>query len=109
MNKLIKILSAIALMATLTFANDSTNVNLFNVDTNYTKIETDLQTYTSMHKASETTKMVSIASMLLGGLIIANDENNPIGGGMLVMGGMGYFVGWAIEFSYTDKLNIKLK
>lgn len=109
MNKIIKILSAIALMATLTFANDSTNVNRFMVDTNYTKIDTDLQAYTSMHKTSETIKMVSIASIVLGGLIVANDENNPIGGGMLALGGVGYFVGWAIEFSYTDKLNIKLK
>lgn len=109
MNKLIKIISAIALMTTLSFANDTTKVNLFNVDTNYTKIEADLNTYTTMHKASETTKMVSIASMVLGGLILSNDENNPVGGGMMALGGVGYFVGWSIEFSYTNKLNLKLK
>lgn len=109
MNKLIKILSAIALMATLTFANDTTKVNLFNVDSNYTKIETNLRDYASIHKASETTKMVSIASMVLGGLILSNDENNPIGAGMMVAGGMGYFVGFALEFSYTDKLNVIVK
>ena len=109
MNKINKIAMAILFAVAITFANDSTKVDLYQPDTNYTKIETNINQYTYMHKASEATKLASVASMVLGGLIISNDENNPIGAGMMVAGGMGYFVGFALEFSYTDKLNVIVK
>ena len=109
MNKINKIALAILFAIAITFANDSTKVDLYQPDTNYTKIETNINQYTYMHKASEATKLASVASMVLGGLIISNDENNPIGAGMMVAGGMGYFVGFALEFSYTDKLNVIVK
>lgn len=109
MNKINKIIMAILFAVAITFANDSTKVDLYQPDTNYTKIETNIEKYTYMHKASEATKLASVASMVLGGLILSNDENNPIGAGMMVAGGMGYFVGFALEFSYTDKLNVIVK
>ena len=109
MNKINKIAMAILFAVAITFANDSTKVDLYQPDTNYTKIETNINQYTYMHKASEATKLASVASMVLGGLILSNDENNPIGAGMMVAGGMGYFVGFALEFSYTDKLNVIVK
>ena len=109
MNKINKIAMAILFAVAITFANDSTKVDLYQQDTNYTKIETNINQYAYMHKASEATKLASVASMVLGGLILANDENNPIGAGMMVAGGMGYFVGFALEFSYTDKLNVIVK
>lgn len=109
MNKINKIVMAILFAVAITFANDSTKVDLYQPDTNYTKIETNINQYAYMHKASEATKLASVASMVLGGLILTNDENNPIGAGMMVAGGMGYFVGFALEFSYTDKLNVIVK
>lgn len=109
MNKINKIVMAILVAVAITFANDSTKIDLYQPDTNYTKIETNMQEYVNMHKASEITKLASVASMVLGGLILSNDENNPIGAGMMVVGGMGYFVGFALEFSYTDKLNVIVK
>lgn len=109
MNKINKIAMAILFAVAITFANDSTKIDLYQADTNYTKIETNINQYTYMHKASEATKLASVASMVLGGLILSNDENNPIGAGMMVAGGMGYFVGFALEFSYTDKLNVIVK
>lgn len=107
MNKINKIVLAILFAVAITFANDSTKVDLYQPDTNYTKIETNIEKYTSIHKASEATKLASIASIVLGGLILSNDENNPIGAGMMVAGGIGYFVGFSLEFSYTDKLIVK--
>lgn len=109
MNKINKIAMAILFAVAITFANDSSKVDLYQPDTNYTKIETNINQYAYMHKASEATKLASVASMVLGGLILSNDENNPIGAGMMVAGGMGYFVGFALEFSYTDKLNVIVK
>lgn len=109
MKKITTIMMAILFAVAITFANDSTKVDLYQPDTNYTKIETNINQYTYMHKASEATKLASVASMVLGGLILSNDENNPIGAGMMVAGGMGYFVGFALEFSYTNKLNVILK
>lgn len=109
MNKINKVILAILFAVSITFANDSTKVDLYQQDTNYTKIETNMQKYTYMHKVSEATKLASVASMVLGGLILSNDENNPIGAGMIVAGGIGYFVGFSLEFSYTDKLNVIVK
>ena len=109
MNKINKIVMAILFAVAITFANDSTKIDLYQPDTNYTKIETNINQYAYMHKASEATKLASVASMVLGGLILTNDENNPIGAGMMVAGGIGYFVGFALEFSYTDKLNVIVK
>ena len=109
MNKINKIAMAILFAIAITFANDSTKVDLYQPDINYTKIETNINQYAYMHKASEATKLASVASMVLGGLILSNDENNPIGACMMVAGGMGYFVGFALEFSYTDKLNVIVK
>ena len=112
MNKINKIVMAILFAVVITFANDSAKVDLYQPDTNYinyTKIETNINQYTYMHKASEATKLASVASMVLGGLIMSSDENNPIGAGLLVGGGFGYFVGFALEFSYTDKLNVIVK
>ena len=109
MKKINTLIMAILFAVAITFANDSTKVDLYKPDTNYTTIETNMQKYTYMHKASEATKLASVASMVLGGLILSNDENNPIGAGMIVAGGMGYFVGFSLEFSYTDKLNVIVK
>lgn len=109
MNKINKVMMAILFAIAITFANDSTKVDLYQPDTNYTKIETNMQEYANMHKVSEATKLASVASIVLGGLILSNDENNPIGAGMMVAGGMCYFVGFTLEFSYTDKLNVIVK
>ena len=106
MNKINKIALAILFAVAITFANDSTKVDLYKPDTNYTKIETNMQEYANMHKVSEVTKLVSIGSMVLGGLIMNHSENEPIGAGMLIAGGLGYFVGFTIEFSASS---LKLK
>lgn len=109
MSKLNKITLAILFAVAITFANDSMKVDSFAPDTSINKIEFDMQKYQSMHKVSEVTKLVSIGSMVLGGLIMNHSENEPIGAGMMIAGGMGYFLGFTIEFAYTDKLKLNIK
>ena len=106
MNKINKIALAILFAVALAFANDSTKVDYFASDTSTNKIELDMQKYQSMHKVSEVTKLVSIGSMVLGGLLMNHSENEPIGAGMLIAGGLGYFVGFTIEFSASS---VKIK